>query len=245
MCLMDLMRNASRIIGLLGGMSWESSALYYRGLNERVQSRLGKHHNARSILFTLDYEELLSLASAGRWDDVGDILLDAAVRVTTAGAEFLLITATTGHAVAERVEAGLGLPLLHLADPTAEAIRQAGLSRVGLLGTRFTMEMDFFTDRLRDRHGLEVLVPDAADRADLHRIIVEELTLGLTQVSSKQAVQAISDALVRKGAEGIIIGCTELPMLLAKDDYPAPSFDTLQLHMDAAAAAALSETLPL
>ncbi|MGH8429272.1 MAG: aspartate/glutamate racemase family protein [Solimonas sp.] len=240
---MDGMRSTSRLIGLLGGMSWESSALYYRGLNERVQKKLGKHHNARSILITLDYEELLSLASAGRWEEVGDVLHDAARRVTTAGAEFLLITATTGHAVAGRVETGLGVPLLHLADPTAEAIRQAGLSRVGLLGTRFTMEMDFFTARLRDRHGLEVLVPDAAERAALHRIIVEELTLGIVRASSKQVVQAISDALVRKGAEGIIVGCTELPMLLDKDDYPAPTFDTLQLHMDAAADAALSETL--
>lgn len=234
------MPDKTKIIGLLGGMSWESSALYYRGLNQGIHSRLGSHHNARSVLFSLDYEELLAFASEGRWDTVGDLLRDAALRVQGAGADFLMITAITGHAVASQVETGLGIPLLHIADPAGEAVRKAGLTRVGLLGTRFTMEMDFFTDRLRERHGLDVLVPDEDERARLHRIIVEELTLGATSENAKQAVLEIAHRLGQRGAEGIIIGCTELPLLLGRDEYPIPAFNALQLHIDAAVEIALS-----
>lgn len=226
-------RQAS-LIGLLGGMSWESSALYYRLLNTAAHRRLGGHHNARSLLFTLDFDELYGMASSGRWDLVGDTVADAARRLERAGADFVMITAVTGHAVADRVEAALGVPLLHLADPTAEAIMAAGISRVGLLGTRFTMEMGFFTGRLRERHGLEVLTPVEEQRAALHRIIMDELTLGIVDEASKGTLLRMADDLRSRGAEAIIVGCTELPLLLGMDDYPLPAFDVTRLHAEAA-----------
>lgn len=234
------MQHASKIIGLLGGMSWESSALYYRLLNDAANRKLGGHHYARSILYSFDFDELLSRATAGRWEEVGDMLRGAALQVKAAGAEFLLITAVTGHAVAERVEKDLGIPLLHVADPTAEAIKKAGLSRVGLMATRFTMEMDFLTSRLRGRHGIDCLVPEAEDRTELHRIIVEELTLGIVKETSQETARRMAGKLVAKGAQGIIVGCTELPLLLKPEDYPAPAFDAVQLHVDAAIAMATS-----
>lgn len=223
-----------KLIGLLGGMSWESTALYYRLLNIAAHRELGGHHNARSILFTLDYDDLNAMASLGRWDQVGEAVADAALRVEKAGAEFVMITAVTGHAVADHVEASLRVPLLHIADPTADAVKAAGFSRVGLVGTRFTMEMSFFSDRLRDRHGLEVIVPPASDRVALHRIIVEELTLGIVEDSSKQALLGIATDLATQGAQAIIVGCTELPLLLDMDDYPLPAFDVTKLHAEAA-----------
>lgn len=236
------MSDKTKIIGLLGGMSWESSALYYRGLNEGMHNLLGRHHNARSVMFSLDYEELLALATEGRWDAVGDLLRDAALRVQGAGADFLMITAITGHAVAGQVETGLGIPLLHIADPAGKAVRQAGFTCVGLLGTRFTMEMDFFTSRLREQHRLDVVVPDEDDRARLHRIIVEELTLGTISEGSKQAVLEIAKTLGERGADGIIVGCTELPLLLRQEEYPLPAFNALQLHIDAGVETALSKS---
>jgi len=224
----------SELIGLLGGMSWESSALYYRLLNLGVNRELGGHHNARSVLFTLDYEELLSFASTGRWDLVGEVIAAAAVRVEHAGAAVVLITASTGHAVADQVEAALNVPLLHIADPTGRAVAQAGISRVGLLGTRFTMEMDFLPRRFRRQHGLEVLIREPADRLELHRIIVDELTLGIVKEDSQGAVLRIARDMRDRGAEGIIIGCTELPLLLEVEQYPLPAFDLTRLHVEAA-----------
>ncbi|WP_246752920.1 amino acid racemase [Sinorhizobium sp. BG8] len=215
-------------------MSWESSALYYRLLNTAAQRRLGGHHNARSLLLTLDFDELNALASGGHWYLLGDKLAQAAERLDRAGADFVMITAVTGHAVAERVEASLRIPLLHLADPTAEAIRASGITRVGLLGTRYTMEMAFFVDRLRYRHGLEVLTPPEDQRRALHRIIVDELTLGVVREASRLTLLQIASDLARRDVQAVIVGCTELPLLLDTDAYPMPAFDATTLHAEAA-----------
>lgn len=230
----------SKLIGLLGGMSWESSALYYRLLNSAVHNRLGGHHNARSVLFTFDFDDLVSRASSGRWDELGEILADGARRVEAAGADFVMLTAGTAHAVADQVQAALRIPLLHLADPTAEAIRAAGFTRVGLLGTRFTMEMGFLAKRLGDRYGIEVLTPPEDQRATLHRIIVEELTVGKVEATSRAKLAEMADELGRQGAKAIIAGCTELPLLLDNEDYPLPAFDVTKLHAEAAVNLALS-----
>jgi aspartate racemase len=233
----------SKLIGMVGGMSWESSALYYRLLNAAAHRRLGGHHNARSVLFTLDFDELNTMASMGRWDSVSERVAEAARCLERAGADFVIITAVTPHSVADQVEAAIGIPLLHLADPTAVAIRNRGFSRVGLLGTRYTMEMDFFRQRLRDRHGLDVITPLQEQRTALHRIIVDELTLGAVKDASKAALLQMARDLQARGAEAIIVGCTELPLLLDTDDYPVPAFDVTVLHAEAAVDLAL-ETDP-
>ena len=230
----------SKLIGLLGGMSWESSALYYRLLNSAVHHRLGGHHNARSVLFTFDFDDLYSRAAGGRWDELGNMLAEAARRVEAAGADFVMLTAVTAHAVADQVEAALRVPLLHLADPTGEAIRAAGFSHVGLLATRFTMEMGFLAKRLADRYGIQVLIPPEDQRAVLHRIILEELTVGTIDAASRAKVVEMAGDLGRRGARGIIAGCTELPLLVDDKDYPLPVFDVTKLH----AAAAVDLALP-
>lgn len=227
----------SKLIGLLGGMSWESSALYYRLLNTAAHRRLGGHHNARSLLFTLDFDELNDAAAAGRWDIVGDRVADAARRVEAAGAAFVMITAVTAHTVADRVQAALKVPLLHIADPTAAAIQAAGLRRVGLIGTRYTMELDFFRDRLRG-HGFEVITPDEAQRTALHRAIIDELTVGKVEAKSQQLVLDIAADLAARGAEALAVACTELPLLHEMSAYPLPAFDVTALHAEAAVAMA-------
>jgi aspartate racemase len=233
------MTGQTKLIGLLGGMSWESSALYYRLLNQSAQRRLGGHNNARSVLFTLNYEELNALASAGRWDGIGERVGAAARQVEAAGADFVMITAVTGHAVASQVEACIGVPLLHVADPTGDAIKAAGFSKVGLLGTRFTMEMGFLAGRLAERHGLDVIVPPARTRAELHRIVVDELTLGRTEIASKHFLLEAARELAGQGAQAIVVGCTELPLLAEMTDYPIPAFDVVQLHVEEAMTRAL------
>ncbi|MEQ1953708.1 aspartate/glutamate racemase family protein [Mesorhizobium sp. CN2-181] len=230
----------SKLIGLLGGMSWESSALYYRLLNNAVHRRLGGYHNARSMLFTFDFDDLYSRAASGRWDELAEMLADAARRLEASGADFVMLTAVTAHAVADRVEAALRIPLLHLADPTAEAIRAAGFTRVGLLATRFTMEMGFLAQRLADRYGIEVMTPPEDQRAALHRIIVEELTVGKFEAASRARLVEMAGELGHRGAQAIIVGCTELPLLLDNDGYPLPAFDVTKLHAEAAIDLALS-----
>jgi aspartate racemase len=228
------------LIGLIGGMSWESSALYYRLLNREAHRRLGGHHNARSVLHTLDFDELNRAAAEDRWDIVGDRVVDAARSLKAAGAAFAMITSVTGHMVADRVEATVDLPLLHLADPTAIAISARGYSRVGLLATRFTMEKDFFIQRLRNRAGLDVLVPEKPQRDALHRIIIDELTLGNFTEPSRQHLVGMAGELKARGAEAVILGCTELPLLAAADLYPLPAFDVTALHVEAAVDRALA-----
>ncbi|MEU5435171.1 aspartate/glutamate racemase family protein [Streptomyces sp. NPDC020719] len=227
-----------KTIGLIGGMSWESSAEYYRLLNELVRERLGGLHSARCVLHSVDFAEIEELQSAGEWELAGEILARVAKGVEAAGADLVLICTNTMHKVADQVAAAVSVPLLHLGDATAEAVRDRGIRRVALLGTAFTMEQDFYRDRLR-AHGLDVLTPDAAGRALVHRVIYEELCLGVVKDESRRAYQDVIAALVGEGAEGIILGCTEIELLIRQEHSPVPVFPTTRLHAEAAVAAAL------
>ena len=229
-----------RVIGLLGGMSWESSAEYCRLINQGVRDRLGPLHSARCLLWSFDFAAIEVLQHAGRWDEAGAMLAEAAGRLERGGAEVLVLCTNTMHWLAGMVEAATALPLLHIADPTAERIRAAGLRRVGLLGTAFTMEEDFFKDRLAERHGLDVLVPEAADRALVHRVIYEELVQGRVEPASRAAYREVIERLVDQGAEAVILGCTEIMLLVGPEDSTVPLFDTTALHADAAVTWALA-----
>ncbi len=232
-----------RIIGLLGGMSWESSVEYYRIVNERVRERLGGLHSAHCVLYSLDFAEIERLQVAGQWDEAGKRLLTAATALQSAGAEVLVLCTNTMHKVVDVLIDGLDIPVLHLADTTAAAVRAAGLDRVGLLGTAFTMEQDFYTGRLAE-HGLDVLVPDADERADVHRIIYEELVVGIVTEPSRQRYREVIDSLVARGAQGVILGCTEIELLVGPADSPVPVFPTTRLHAEAAVDHALSGFSP-
>ncbi|SCD27754.1 aspartate racemase [Streptomyces sp. TverLS-915] len=225
-----------KTIGLIGGMSWESTAEYYRLLNEGVRERLGGLHSAKCVLYSVDFAEIERLQVAGLWEEAGQVLADAARSLRAAGADLLLICTNTMHKVAGQVEAAVDVPLLHLADATASAVRTAGLRRVGLLGTAFTMEQDFYRDRVAG-HGLEVLVPGADDRALVHRVIYEELCLGIIREESRAAYGEVIGRLVAAGAEGVILGCTEIELLVSAEHSPVPVFPTTRLH----AAAAVTE----
>jgi aspartate racemase len=227
-----------KIIGLIGGMSWESTAVYYRLLNEEIRERLGGLHSAKCVLYSVDFAEIEQLQVTGRWDEAGEVLADAARSLEAAGAGLLLICTNTMHKVADQVMAAVDIPLLHLADATAAAVRTAGLRRVGLLGTAFTMEQDFYRDRLA-AGGLEVLVPDADDRAVVHRVIYEELCLGTVREESRAAYIDVIGRLVASGAEGIILGCTEIELLIGPEHSVVPVFATTRLHAEAAVTAAL------
>jgi aspartate racemase len=229
-----------KTIGLLGGMSWESTLPYYRHINEAVRERLGGLHSARLVLYSLDFHEIEALQRQGDWAAAGTLLADAARRLESAGADFLLLCTNTMHKVADAIEAASALPLLHIADPTAAAIQAAGLQRVGLLGTRFTMEQPFYRERLEDRHGIQVLVPDEPDRAEVHRVIYEELCRGVVSEVSRQAYRKVISRLVARGAQAVILGCTEIGLLVRADDAEVPLFDTCVLHAQAAAERALS-----
>lgn len=228
-----------KTLGLLGGMSWESTIPYYRIINETVRERLGGLHSARLILYNVDFHAIERLQQAGAWDDAGRILADAARSLEAAGAEGLTLCTNTMHKVAVAIEAAVTIPLLHIADPTAAAVKQAGLGTVGLLGTRFTMEQDFYRSRLTAQHGLTVIVPGPADREIVHRVIYEELCQGAIRAESRAHYREIMQRLVEAGAEGLILGCTEIALLVGPDDAPVPLFDTTDLHARAAAAWAL------
>ncbi|WP_190130702.1 aspartate/glutamate racemase family protein [Streptomyces mashuensis] len=228
-----------RTIGLIGGMSWESTAEYYRLLNEFTRDRLGGLHSARCVLHSVDFAEIERLQVEGRWTEAGEILAGAARSLEAAGADFLLICTNTMHKVADQVAAAVSVPLLHLADATADAVRAAGVRRVGLLGTAFTMEQDFYRGRLAG-HGLDVRVPDAEGRALVHRVIYEELCLGIVREDSRAAYRKVIDGLVADGAEGIVLGCTEIELLVTADDSPVPVFPTARLHAEAAVRTALA-----
>jgi aspartate racemase len=219
-----------KTIGLIGGMSWESTMPYYRLINEGVKQRLGGLHSARLVLYSVDFHEIERLQHDGNWDEAGAQLAAAARALRAAGAEFLVLCTNTMHKVAATIEAAVEIPLLHIADPTAEAIRQAGIGTIGLLGTRFTMEEDFYRGRLAAHHGLNVLIPDAADREVVHRVIYAELCLGATREESRAAYRAIIGRLAAQGAQGIILGCTEIGLLIKPEDAPVPLFDTTALH---------------
>lgn len=232
---------AMKTLGLLGGMSWESTLPYYRQINETVRERLGGLHSARLLLYSVDFAEVERLQHAGDWVAAGALLGRAACSLRDGGAQLLVICTNTMHKVADAIEAASGLPLLHIADPTGAAIRAAGLSRVGLLGTRFTMEQDFYRRRLAERHGLEVIVPEAEARERVHRIIYDELCLGRIRDESRREYQAIIAGLVAQGAQGVILGCTEIGLLIGPDDVAVPRFDTAALHARAAALAAIGQ----
>lgn len=228
-----------KVIGLLGGMSWESSAEYYRIVNERVRDRLGGLHSARCLMWSFDFAEIEALQHAGRWDEATALLVEAARRLERGGADFLVLCTNTMHRMAEDLQAAIGLPLLHIADPTAKRIKAAGLRRVGLLGTAFTMEQEFYKGRLAERHGLEVLVPDDRDRALVHRVIYDELVRGVVEPSSRAAYREIIGRLVAGGAQAVILGCTEIMLLVRPEDSPVPLFDTTTIHAEAAVELAL------
>jgi aspartate racemase len=230
-----------KTIGIIGGMSWESTVPYYRRLNELVRDRLGGLHSARVVLVSLDFHDVEVLQSAGDWDAAGSMLADAARSLESAGAECVLIATNTMHKIANTVTEAVGIPLIHIADATGEAIAAAGLRTVGLLGTRFTMEQDFYRARLAERFGLRVLVPGPEDREYVNRVIYHELCCGVIGESSRAAFREIIARLVAEGAEGVVLGCTEIPLLVSAADSPVPLFDTGELHARAAAACALAE----
>ncbi len=223
-----------RVIGLIGGLSWESSAEYYRIINQTTRARLGGGHSARCLMWSFDFGEIEAMQHAGRWDLAEAAMTDAARRLAAGGAEALVICSNTKHRMAGAVEEAAGLRLLHIADPTGQAIRAAGLTRVGLLGTAFTMEHEFYRGRLHDRFGLEVLTPDDAGRAEVHRVIYEELVQGRVLESSRAAYRAVIAALVARGAQAVILGCTEIMLLVQPEDSAVPLFDTTTLHATAA-----------
>lgn len=223
-----------RTLGLLAGMSWESTIPYYRIINERVRDMRGGLHSAPLLMYSVDFADIARLQASGDWDEAGRQLADAAALLRKAGAQAIVICTNTMHKVAKQIEAGCGLPLLHVADATAACIRATGLERVGLLGTRFTMEQEFYRARLAG-HGLDVLVPEAAQRDEVHRIIYDELCRGEIHEESRDAFRRVMADLVLRGAQGIILGCTEIGLLVGDGDTTVPTFDTTRIHAEAAA----------
>lgn len=230
-----------KTIGLIGGMSWESSVEYYRIINEEVHARLGGLHSALSLMYSVDFAEIERLEREDKWEEATGLMVDAARRLERGGADLVLICANTMHKMADTVQAGIGIPVLHVVDAAAEAVRKRGLARVGLLGTRYTMEGDFYRRRLSEMHGLDVLVPEAADRDLVHRVIFEELVLGKIDPRSRSECLRIIDSLAARGAQGIVLGCTEIGLLVKDGDCALPLFDTTRIHAVAAVELALKE----
>ena len=230
-----------KMIGLIGGMSWESSAEYYRIINGGVRDRVGPTASARCLLWSFNFAEIETLQHRGDWQGLTARMVDAAQRLVAGGADVLLICTNTMHRMAADVEAAVDVPLLHIADPTAERIKAAGFSKVGLLGTTFTMEHAFYKGRLADQHGLSVIVPNDQDRGTVHRIIYEELVTGKILPASRDAYRAIIARLIEDGAEAVILGCTEIMLLVRPEDSQVPIFDTTALHAAAAIEIALAE----
>lgn len=226
-------------IGLIGGMSWESTIPYYRIINETIKAELGGLHSAKIVLFSVDFHEIEVLQRAGDWDRAGQLLADAAKALQAAGADVLVLCTNTMHKVADQITAAVTIPLLHIADATGAVIRDAGLQAVGLLGTRFTMEQPFYSNRLREQFGLRVLTPEADDRALVHRVIYEELCLGRIESTSQRAYRDVIQRLIDAGAEAVILGCTEISLLVGPADASVPVFDTTAIHARAAALFAL------
>jgi len=230
-----------RTIGLIGGMSWESSAHYYRLINEEARRRLGGTHSAASVMVSVDFADIEALQHAGDWDALTERMITAARQVESGGAQLLVICTNTMHRMADAVQAAITIPLLHIADPVARAIAGQGIGSVGLLGTAFTMEQPFLRDRLHDQFGLDVITPDADDRREIHRIIYDELVRGIIAAPSRDVYRAIIQRLADRGAEAIILGCTEIMLLVSQQDSPVPLFDTTTLHALAAVEAALAQ----
>jgi aspartate racemase len=229
-----------KTIGLIGGMSWESSIEYYRIINETVRVKLGGLHSARNVMYSVDFADIETLQHQNRWEEATQRMIEAAQHVQNGGADFVIICTNTMHKMAEDVQKNIDIPLLHIADATAFAIKNKGLTRIGLLGTRFTMEEQFYRGRLESKHGLKVLLPDEDDREIIHRIIYDELCLGEVNPSSKEVYIAIINKLIQIGAQGIILGCTEISLLVGESDSPVPIFDTTLIHAVYAVEYALS-----
>ncbi len=226
-----------KTIGMLGGMSWESTAVYYRLMNREVQERLGGVHSAKALMYSFDFDQIAVLQTADKWNDIADLLNDAATGLARGGADFLMICCNTQHLVAAEIERAVCLPLLHIADPLGDAIAAKGIRRAGLIGTRYTMEKGgVIADRLKQKFGVEIVIPEDEDRAEVHRIIFDELSRGKFLEPSRVTLGAVMERLVARGAEGVILGCTELPMLVEDKDASVPLFNTTALHAMAAVA---------
>jgi len=228
-----------KTIGLIGGMSWESTAEYYRIINETVKEKLGGFHSARIVMYSVDFSEVEKMQDLGHWDDAARLLIEAARKIEKAGADFGLICANTMHKVFDEIQKSIAIPLLHIADVTAQEIQKLGLRKVGLLGTRYTMEQDFYKDRLQNKYHFKVIIPNQRERAAIHRILYSELCLGKIRKLSRDQFKRIIGRLVARGAEGVILGCTEIPLIVDKHDYRIPIFDTTELHARAAVEYAL------
>lgn len=229
-----------QVIGVLGGMSWESTQSYYRALNEGVKQALGGFHSAKVAMVSVDFAEIEALQQQGNWEKAGEVLANAAQNVERAGADFLLLATNTMHKVAPVIEKAIGIPLLHIADATAEQLQQDGITRVGLLGTRFTMEQDFYKTRVQDAFGIEVIVPNDAERETVHRIIFDELCQGHINDGSRQRYLETIDRLHQQGAQAVILGCTEIALLVEQAHTHVPLYDTTALHASRAVARALN-----
>ncbi|RTR32144.1 aspartate/glutamate racemase family protein [Shewanella atlantica] len=229
-----------KTIGMIGGMSWESTVSYYKALNEGVKQHLGGLHSAKIALVSVDFAEIERLQHSGEWGKTADILSDAAASVEAAGADFFMICTNTMHKVADEICANASIPLLHIADATAEQLVSDGVKKVGLLGTQFTMEQDFYRGRLTDKFGIEVVIPDSAQRERAHQIIYEELCQGQVNTTSREAYLAIIQDLQAQGAEAVILGCTEIALLVSQQDTEVPLYDTTEIHAKAAVQLALS-----
>jgi len=219
-----------KTIGLLGGMTWHSTVSYYRAINEETAARLGGLHSAKIVLYSVEFAEMETFQVEGRWDEAGEVLAGAARAVEAAGADFLLIGTNTMHKVAPRVEAAISIPLIHIADAAADKLKALGFRKAGLLGTRFTMEEDFFSGRLRDKHAIETVIPGPDDRALVHRVIYEELGRGVIRDESRAAYLDVIGRLRERGAEAVILGCTEIALLVGQEHTPVPLLDTTTLH---------------
>ncbi|WP_261300709.1 aspartate/glutamate racemase family protein [Paenibacillus andongensis] len=230
-----------KTIGLIGGMSWESSLLYYQIINQRVKERLGGHHSAKSLMFSVDFQEIKTLQDQGKWDEATKIMIESAQKLESGGADLIVICTNTMHKMAKEVEESISMPLLHIADATANEIVKDGNKKVALLGTAFTMEQDFYKGRLIEKFGLDVIVPNEAERMIIHDIIYQELCLGIINEKSRQSYIKIINRLSQQGAEAIILGCTEITLLISPDDCHIPVYDTTRLHAESAVDYALSE----
>ena len=228
-----------KTIGLIGGMSWESSSEYYRIINETVRERLGGLHSAECIMYSADFEEIENLQHQGKWEELTKLMINFAQKLEGAGADFIVICTNTMHKMAEEVESNTNIPLLHIADATAEKIIEKGLGKLGLLGTNFTMEEDFFKKRLEEKYNIEVIIPSQNDREIIDSVIYHELCLGIIKQSSKEKYKEVINRLISDGADGVILGCTEIPLLVSQGDVEMPVFDTTTIHAKSAVEFAL------
>jgi len=229
-----------KTMGLIGGMSWESSLEYYRIINTKVKNELGGLHSAKCILYSVDFEEIEVLQHDEKWDELTRIMIDAAKRLEQAGVDLVLICSNTMHKLADEVQKNINIPLLNIADATAQVCKQRNVQKLGLLGTRFTMEQDFYRGRLADKHNLDIIIPEMEERKIIHSVIYNELCLGKLLESSKQNFIQIIDKLLQRGADGIILGCTEIPLLVKQKDISVPLFNTTTIHAEAAVMTAIS-----